>query len=109
MPLSGKITSNSLAGTATLLCGHRVALTQVHAINTTGAKAYIQLFDAATAASVTPGTTIPDHVLTVPASDSATDVFGSDGYVFESGVVAISTTSATGSSGAAAHVRLGHL
>lgn len=108
MPMAGKKTQDSVAGTATLLVGHRVTLTQVHGINTTGAKAYVQLFDKATAAEVTPGTTVADHTLTVPASDSATEVFGSDGYVFENGVVAIATTTATGSTGAATHVRLGH-
>ena len=108
MPQAGKVTSNSVAGTAVLLIGHRVTLTQVHGINTTGAAAYVQLFDAATAGAVTPGTTVPDHVLTMAASASAIDVFSSDGYVFELGVVAVATTTNTGSTGATTHVRLGH-
>lgn len=107
MPMSGTVSSNSLAGTATLLVGRKVTLTEVHGINTTGAKAYVQLFDAALATDVTLGTTIPLRVLTVPASDSDTLTFPDEGLVFDLGVVAAATTTATGSTGASTHVRLG--
>ena len=43
---------NTLTGTALLLTGSPATVVAVHAINTTAAAAYIQLFDAATAAAV---------------------------------------------------------
>lgn len=106
MPMWGNVESNSLAGTATLLVGYRCTLGEVHGINTTASKAYVQLFDAAAVSAVTLGTTVPRRVLTVPASDSASLEMPSDGLVFDNGIVAAATTTALGSTGASTHVRV---
>ena len=105
--MSGNVSSDSLGGTATLLVGYRVTVTEVHAINTTASKGYVQLFDAATAGAVTLGTTVPFRVLTVPADDSADLLLPTEGLVFDNGVVAAATTTATGSTARTTHVRLG--
>lgn len=104
---SSRVTTNSLGATAVLLVGHAATLVDFHGINTTGSAAYVQMFNAATAAGVTVGTTIPDRVLTLAASGSATDSIGGDGIDFSLGIVVASTTTATGSTGATTHVRIG--
>lgn len=90
-----------------LLVGHVCTLVDFHGINTTGSAAYIQLFNAALAADVTVGTTVPTRVLTVAASGSASDALPNDGIRFPLGIVAASTTTATGSTGATQHLRIG--
>lgn len=107
MEFSQILSSNSLAGTATLLRSGRVALSWVHAINTAVAASYLQLYDAAAAADVTVGTTVPTYVLKSTASDPSEGALPHNGLVFALGVVAASTTTATGSTGATQHVRLG--
>lgn len=99
---------NSLAGTATLARGGRCIVVACHAINTLAATSYTQLFDAALATDVTPGTTLPLWVVKSTASDpSAGDGLPTLGLVFTLGVVACSTTTDTGATGAAQHVRIG--
>lgn len=102
------VSSNSLAGTATLIQTGALILTAVHAINTTGADAYVQIFDAAAAADVTLGTTVPAWVV---MSDfgiglvSASDGLPTNGLSFRNGIVAASTTTPTGNTGATQHAR----
>ena len=101
------VSSDSLAATATLLVGKAAALLDFHGINTTASLAYIQLFDAVAAANVTVGTTVPRRVLTVPASGSASDTLPAEGLKFDLGIVAASTTTTTGNTGATTHLRIG--
>ena len=73
------------------------------------ADAYVQLFDAAAAADVTVGTTVPTWV--VLTDFGAGEVSGGDGLpthglVFRNGVVVASTTTSTGSTGATQQVRI---
>lgn len=108
LPGSTYITIDSLAETVTLAKSGRCVVTLMHAINTTGAAAYIQLFDAAAITEVTLGTTLPVFVLKSAANDPAThDGIPAGGVVFTRGVCAASTTAVLGSTGAAQHVRLG--
>ena len=98
---------NSVGATAVLGSGHKQNLTSVHAINTTAAAAFVQLFDAATAAAVTVGTTIPRWVVSSTASSVSIDTgFPGDGLTFYNGIVVASTTTPTGNTGATQHVRL---
>jgi len=100
--------ADSLGATAVLIHGGAIILTAAHAINTTAADAYLQLFDAAAASDVTVGTTIPDWVI---MSDfgaglvSQDDMLPANGLSFRLGLVAASTTTATGSTGATQHAR----
>lgn len=102
------VKANSLAATATLVQGGPVTLTAIHAINTTAADAYIQIFDAAAIANVTVGTTVPDWVV---MSDfgvglvSVSDGLPTHGLSFRNGLVAVSTTTPTGNTGATQHAR----
>ena len=102
------VESNSLAGTATLIQGGALILTSVMAINTTGADAYVQLFDAAAAADVTLGTTVPRWAV---MSDfgaglvAVSDGLPTNGLSFRNGIVAASTTTPTNNTGASQHVR----
>lgn len=99
--------SNSLGATAVLLSGSPATVVSVHAINTTVAVAFIQLFDAATAASVTVGTTVPRWVVSSPATSASSDHgVPSGGIVFRNGIVAASTTTPLGNTGATQHLRL---
>ena len=99
------IIKDSVAGTALLVRAGKIEVDAVEAINTTAAAAYLQLFDAATAASVTPGTTLPVFVLKSAANDPSAYKLG--GWVFQLGVVVASTTTVIGATGATQHVRLG--
>lgn len=100
--------SDSLGATAVLIHGGAIILTAAQAINTTSADAYLQLFDAAAAADVTVGTTIPDWVV---MSDfgaglvSASDGLPTDGLSFRLGLVAASTTTPINNAGATQHAR----
>lgn len=98
-------TADSVAGTAVLLVGHKCEVSAVRTVNTTAAAAYLQLFDAATAATVTVGTTLPHVVVKALANDPGTDDFY-EAVIFQNGVVVASTTTALGSTGASQHVRV---
>lgn len=99
------VTKDSLGATPVLLVGYKVYVHVVEAINTTASQAYLQLFDAATTDAVTVGTTIPTYVLKSLASDPALDKLHET--VFSKGIVAASTTTALGNTGATQHVRIG--
>lgn len=111
MPQAGfgqAVEANSLGATTVLIKGGRCVLTAIRAANTTVADAYIQIFDAAATTSVTLGTTVARWwVLTdFGAGDiSVGDGLPTQGLVFENGIVAASTTTATGSTGATQHAR----
>lgn len=108
MPQASLVTSNSLGSTPVLVVRGRCTLVAIRAINTTVAAAYVQLFDAGGASSVVAGTTVPDWVIRSDPSDpSLGDGLPEDGLVFTNGVVAVSTTTVTGSTGATQHLRLG--
>jgi len=105
---STRVNLNSLGSTATLAKKGRCVVTAVRAINTTAATAYTQIFDAAAITDVTVGTTVPTWVVRSAANDpSDGDGLPTYGIVFELGVVAASTTTALGSTGATQHVRIG--
>jgi len=110
MPYSGSIvSSNSLAGTATVLVGHRCILTGACVINTTGADAYVQLFDAAAVTDVSVGTTIPTWAIQTDFGKGLVNESSNipeGGISFVNGIVGASCTTPTGSTGAAQHVRL---
>lgn len=99
------IIKDSVAGTALLVRAGKIEVGVVEAINTTAAAAYLQLFDAAAAADVTPGTTLPRYVLKSAANDPAASSL--EGWVFQLGLVVASTTTVIGATGATQHVRLG--
>jgi hypothetical protein len=99
------IIKDSVGATALLVKSGKITVDMVHAVNTTGAAAYLQIFDAAAAADVTVGTTLPMIVVKSAASDPAEILL--DGCVFQLGVVVASTTTALGNTGATQHVRLG--
>jgi hypothetical protein len=87
----------SLAATPELVLGEPGTLSWLYAYNPNASAVFVQLFDAATPGAVTPGTTAPKLSLGIPASDSvalnASDIAGT---VFENGIVACATTTATG-------------
>jgi hypothetical protein len=98
---------NSLADTVTRGGLANCTLMACRAINTTGAAAYIQLFNAAAASDVTLGTTVPTWVVKSQASDvSDGDGLPTDGLLFPLGLFAASTTTPTGLTAAAQHVKI---
>lgn len=105
--LAGSIVrANSLGATATLLQGGRCNLTGLLAINTTVADAYVQVFNAAAAADVTVGTTVPDWVIFSPPGDvSEENSIPAPGMIFTLGIVVASTTTPTNATAATQHVR----
>lgn len=108
MPYATVLKVNFLTGTPVLAYSSRVTIAAVRAINLTGAVAFMQMFDAASTASVTAGTTVPDWVIKSDASSlSIGDGLPEDGLVFSNGLVVISTTTPTGSGDATQHVRFG--
>lgn len=105
---SDVVSSNTVGATAVLMVGHKCTLTAARAQNLTGADAYLQLFDAATAAAVTPGTTVATWWVQSDANDpSVGDGLPNGGLVFLLGIVVASTTTAINGTGANQHVRLG--
>jgi len=106
MQYSEIITADSLNATDVLMVPHKTTLTGVNVQNGEEAVSFVMLYDAAAVGDVTVGTTIPDWVVTVPASSVATDTLPSDGVVFELGIVAASLTTVLGNTGASQHVRI---
>ena len=105
--LSRILSSNSLGATAVLIQTGQTFISGVKVINATASTAYVQLFDAAAAADVTVGTTTPTWVVRSAASDPSADAdIPPHGLIFVNGVVAASTTTATGSSAATQHLRV---
>ena len=105
-PAAPIVSSDSLGGTATLIQEGVLCLVAVRAINTTAADAYVQLFDAAAAADVTLGTTVPLWVVQSDANDpSVGDGLPTNGTILRNGLVAASTTTSTGNTAAVQHVK----
>lgn len=74
----------------------------IHAMNLTAAKAYLHLYDA-TAANVTPGTTVPDFTFALPTQGD-TNGAGftltlANGQAFANGLTLVCTTTLDGSAG----------
>lgn len=83
-------TSNTVVGTGVIVDG-------IHCLNTNAAVTYLQMFNAATATTVTPGTTVPDLSFGIPsnATDPQLQLMGTN-FWFGNGVKIIATTTATG-------------
>lgn len=104
--VSAPVELNSLADTVTRVGIAGSTLMACRAFNTTGASAYVQIFDVAAASDVTLGTTVPRWVVKSQASDvSDGDGLPTDGLKFELGIFAASTTTPTGLTGATQHAR----
>ena len=100
--LAATVTDVSEAGVA----GNPVAVGLIAIENTSGATAFVQIFDSA-AASVTLNTTHPDLEIPVAATTGFQVVsFPTGGGRFASGLSFASTTASEGSSGSAAGVRV---
>lgn len=76
-------------------------ITAIKFINEDAQARFLQVFDAATTAAVTVGTTQADWTL-VAGANGGEDNYGGDGMAFKNGVVVAATTTAIGSTGAAA-------
>lgn len=88
-----------LTATKTLLRTGPCFVTDLRFINTDGGIRFCQLFDAAAIADVTLATTQPDWVLVAAAGGE--DDGPQEALVFDKGIVAAATTTATGDTGAA--------
>lgn len=105
----------SVGGTAELLSGKPTKLYYLTVHNLSNAIAYLQLFDAASAADVTLGTTAPTLTLGQHQNNSGypgyRDFIFSNPLNFKYGVVYAMTTTATGSSNpsAASIVNFGYI
>src|SRR5258707_1769568 len=108
MPYATILKVNFLTATPVLAYAGRVGIAAVRSINLTGATAFVQMFDAASIASVTAGVTVPDWVVKSEGGNpSIGDGLPDDGIVFSNGLVVLSTTTPTGGTDATQHVRFG--
>lgn len=90
----------SFEGAATLVRAGECVVTAMKYINEDAAIRFCQIFDAAAAASVVVGTTLPDWVLTAGANGGDDDYTG-NGLIFQNGIVVAGTTTVLGSTAAA--------
>ena len=93
--------NNSVTATKVLVLGAGTRLTTLEVQNINTVDVWIQIFDSATTAAVTLGTTTPNQSYVVPASDgtnrSATAKdWGDRGLMFKDGIVIAITTTSTG-------------
>lgn len=93
----------NLAGTPTAVKTSAGTLYGLHVLNTTGAAAYVQLFDVATG-SVTPGTMQPITQFLAPANSDTMMPLPAVGLAFATAITAISTTASEGGTGSATGV-----
>lgn len=89
-------------GTAVLVRAGTCMATSMKYVNEDAAVRFCQIFDAAAAADVTVGTTEPYWVLTAGANGGDDDYVG-NGLTFLNGIVVVGTTTALGSTAAAAN------
>jgi hypothetical protein len=76
-------------------------------VNAQAAAAFIQVFDVATTAGVTLGTTTPDLELSIAGNTTTTFAWGNeDGVRFDNGIQIASTTTEGGLTGSAAGVQV---
>jgi len=107
---SDLLKANAVDGTATLLQKGHLTVTAARIFaDSAAADIILQMFDAASAADVTVGTTIPDWVVVLDSA--AAPVSGGDGLPthgaeFKLGLVVACTTTPVGSTGSAANVRV---
>lgn len=96
--------SAEVAGTAVAMSNVPTYIATLELANTTAAMAYVQIFWLASG-SVTPGTTVPNVVIGLPASGGAVLQFGDEGWkTLGTAWSMIATTTRTGSTGAAVSV-----
>jgi hypothetical protein len=86
----------ALAATATLLRSGPVRLMGIHSYNISSALVFVQCFNAATAASVTPGTTAPDASFGYTNGTQLQAELGLEGIYFGKGLVVCATTTYNG-------------
>jgi len=92
--------SAAVAGTAVAMSNQPTYIATLEFMNTTAAAAYVQIFWVASG-SVTPGTTVPDVVIGLPASGGAVLHFEDEGWKTRGTAWSmIATTTRTGSTGA---------
>lgn len=91
---------NGLTSTPQLVSASPARLGIVYCYNNTAAPAYLQIFDAASTASVTVGSTTPVLSLGIPTVQASGTGPALIGVQFLKGIVVASTTSATGSTSA---------
>ena len=99
------VTTTPLAGTAIKIGPAGCSVGPVVIGNLTAATAWLELFDAAAAADVTPGTTKP--TLTIAVAASLSKEANLHGLVFKLGLVACSATAAEGGTGANTNTMIG--
>lgn len=90
-------------GTVRLASKGATQLCDLQLLNGVAAITYLQLFNAQSAADVTLGTTVPDKVLVVPASVGVFFTFPNPAE-FPRGLCYATTTTSTGSTGAACSI-----
>lgn len=90
---------NALSTTVTSIkSSNRGSLGEVYCYNPNASVAYIQLFDVATAAAVTLGTTVPIQSFGIPSALASGVGPTAVGISFQNGLQAAVTTTATGNS-----------
>lgn len=102
---NGAVTSTAVLASVAPGGGQQRYLVGINASNakSTTAETYIQFFDSATAGAVTPGTTPPLFVLTIPAG-GVLDKDLVNKYAFNFGIVICATTTPSGSTAPSAAV-----
>lgn len=98
MDASTPILKGALTATVVSLKGAGGKVTWIDAYNPNASAAFIQLFNAATAAAVTLGTTPPTMSIGLAASVNNPIVLGTDGAAFPLGIQVAATTTYNGSS-----------
>lgn len=91
-----------------VVSGQPAKLGYVYCYNGTGAVAYLQIFDAATAGAVMVGTTAPKLSLGIPTAQASGLGPALIGVTFALGIQVASTTTATGSSTATMDCNAGY-
>ena len=99
------VTTTPLAGTATRIGPKNCFIGPVVIANLTASTAWLELFDAAASADITPGTTKP--VVSIAVAASLSKEVNLKGLTFLLGCWAISTTGAEGATGASTNTMIG--
>jgi hypothetical protein len=93
--------ANGLSTAVTSVKTSAGELGSYHCLNQSGAVAYVQVFDAASAGAITLGSTVPTLSFGLPAASSLPgggNLEWSNGIHFANGIQVAATTTATGSS-----------